>query len=467
MVLASETITIHTKQDIIDYVNERKTTKRTSLLLIIVLGTIFLDAYDLTILGTATDQLTQEFKLSPTYLSFIMTAMPFGALFGAAIGGFYADKLGRKLILSVSLISLIIGAIGAALSPAPAILLCFRLLMGFAIGMDSPVAFTFIAEISNKKDKGRNVNYWQVVWYIAVVSSALIVILLYSLGTGAWLWRYSVALGAVFATIILVLRLFYLSESPSWSMKNKTLTEASKELEKNYNINVNIEPNKGEDESFSKTEVKNPLRTLFNKRYRKRTILATSIATLQGMQYYAIGLYIPLIAIYIIGENKIESLSGTALINIAGIIGGLTGALLTTKYGARKLTIAGFSIVGTAMIIIGLFYGHTYTWLIALMVAFFLFGHSGGPGTQGKAIAALSYPTILRGKGTGFVESVSRFGSMFGTFIFPIILANLGLNKTMLLLALVPIVGIIITTYIKWEPVGKDVEHEDQYIEKV
>ncbi len=367
MVRASETITIHTKQDIIDYVNERKTTKRTSLLLIIVLGTIFLDAYDLTILGTATDQLTQEFKLSPTYLSFIMTAMPFGALFGAAIGGFYADKLGRKLILSVSLISLIIGAIGAALSPAPAILLCFRLLMGFAIGMDSPVAFTFIAEISNKKDKGRNVNYWQVVWYIAVVSSALIVILLYSLGTGAWLWRYSVALGAVFATIILVLRLFYLSESPSWSMKNKTLTEASKELEKNYNINVNIEPNKGEDESFSKTEVKNPLRTLFNKRYRKRTILATSIATLQGMQYYAIGLYIPLIAIYIIGENKIESLSGTALINIGGIIGGLTGALLTTKYGARKLTIAGFSIVGTAMIIIGLFYGHTYTWLIALM----------------------------------------------------------------------------------------------------
>ncbi len=37
----------------------------------------------------------------------------------------------------------------------------------------------------------------------------------------------------------------------------------------------------------------------------------------------------------------------------------------------------------------------------------------------------------------------------------------------MLLLALVPIVGLIITTYIKWEPVGKDVEHEDQYIEKV
>ena len=47
--------------------------------------------------------------------------------------------------------------------------------MGFAIGMDSPVAFTFIAEIS-KWQKGRNVNYWQVVWYVAIVASALVVI---------------------------------------------------------------------------------------------------------------------------------------------------------------------------------------------------------------------------------------------------------------------------------------------------
>jgi putative MFS transporter len=465
--MSAQSITIHTKQDIIDYVNRQKNAKRTALLLIIVLGTIFLDAYDLTILGTATDQLTSEFKLSPSFLSFVMTAMPFGAFFGAAIGGFFADKFGRKLILSVSLISLIIGSLGAALSPTPAILLCFRLLMGFAIGMDSPVAFTFVAEISNQKDKGRNVNYWQVVWYIAVVSSALLVMLFYALGTGTLLWRYTVGLGAVFATIILVLRLFYLSESPTWSMKNKTLVQASRELEKNYNINVNIEPYEGENEEFKRTEVKHPLRTLFNKRYRKRTILATAIATLQGMQYYAIGLYIPLIAAYVIGNNKLESLSGTALINIAGIIGGLTGALLTTKFGARRLTITGFSIVAFTMIIIGLFYGHTYTWLIAFMVALFLFGHAGGPGTQGKAIATLSYPTILRGKGTGFVESISRFGSMFGTFVFPIILASFGLNKTMLIIAIFPILGLIITKLIKWEPVGKDLEYEDQYIEKV
>ena len=46
----------------------------------------FLDAYDITILGTMTDQLTKEFHLSPTMLSVVMTSLPIGALFGAILG---------------------------------------------------------------------------------------------------------------------------------------------------------------------------------------------------------------------------------------------------------------------------------------------------------------------------------------------------------------------------------------------
>ena len=122
-----------------------------------------------------TDQLTKEFHLSPTMLSVVMTSLPIGALFGHSRGSL-AHKFGRKRILSVSLLILVITSLGAALAPHLAILLICRFIMGFAIGMDSPVAFTFIAEISNKWQKGRNVNYWQVVWYVAIVASALVVI---------------------------------------------------------------------------------------------------------------------------------------------------------------------------------------------------------------------------------------------------------------------------------------------------
>ena len=154
---------------IIDHADQKHTSK---FLLFMILGTIFLDAYDITILGTMTDQLTKDFHLSPTMLSVVMTSLPIVALFGAILGGSLAHKFGRKRILSVSLLILVITSLGAALAPHLAILLICRFIMGFAIGMDSPVAFTFIAEISNKWQKGRNVNYWQVVWYVEIFASA-------------------------------------------------------------------------------------------------------------------------------------------------------------------------------------------------------------------------------------------------------------------------------------------------------
>ncbi|WP_142293080.1 MFS transporter, partial [Staphylococcus aureus] len=189
-------------------------------------------------------------------------------------------------------------------------------------------------------------------------------------------------------------------------------------------------------------------------------VLATSISTLQGMQYYGVGLYIPIIATYIISKDKLGVLLGTAIVNIAGIIGAYVGSQLTYKVGTRCLTMIGFSLVLIAMVMTGVFY-HSLPMIInTFFIALFLFGHSGGPGTQGKTIAALSFPTYLRSQATGFVESVSRTGSIIGTFVFPIILAAVGLTNTMLILAIVPLVGLIITTALRWEAVGKNVEDE-------
>ncbi|WP_213667759.1 MFS transporter [Staphylococcus capitis] len=440
---------------IIDHADQKHTSK---ILLFMILGTIFLDAYDITILGTMTDQLTKEFHLSPTMLSVVMTSLPIGALFGAILGGSLAYKFGRKRILSVSLLILVITSLGAALAPHLAVLLICRFIMGFAIGMDSPVAFTFIAEISNKWQKGRNVNYWQVVWYVAIVASALVVIAFFLMGTGEHLWRFAVGFGALIALVLYILRINYLKESPTWMINHHSLKEAIEYVRNNYDVDLKLEDT---GESFSENKSSKSSGTeIFKPKYLKRIVLATAISTLQGMQYYGVGLYIPIIATYIISKDKLGVLLGTAIVNIAGIIGAYVGSQLTYKVGTRRLTMIGFSLVLIAMVMTGLFY-HSLPMIInTFLIALFLFGHSGGPGTQGKTIAALSFPTYLRSQATGFVESVSRTGSIIGTFVFPIILAAVGLTNTMLILAIVPLVGLIITTALRWEAVGKNVEDE-------
>lgn len=462
--MSSETLVVKSKDDIIQYVDRHPTQHNTALLVAIVLGGMFLSAYDLTILGTATDQLTSEFSLSSWGLSVVMTLMPVGALMGAYIGGFYADRIGRKLVFTVCLVLLIVSSVGAALAPNPLWLGIFRLLMGFGIGLDAPVASSLLAEFSSIKDRGRNVNYWQVVWYISVVFSSLIVMGLHLMDTGVFLWRWSVGVGAVLALILLILRLMFVGESPMWAAKNQPLEKAVKVLEKHYNISVKLEPSTNNVEG--RQIVKLPLKVLFNKRYRSRTIMACVVASIQSLQYYAVGLYIPLIAVFIMGEGKLESLLGTAIVNVAGIVGALTGVLLTTKFGVRKLTIIGFSLVIFSMVVVGITFGNVSMGLIAVLIGLFLFGHSGGPGPSAKTIGALSYPTSLRGYGTGFVESIDRIGSIIGTFSFPVILSATSLGTTMLIIAIFPVIGLATMLFIKWEPVGKDIEKEDEDIEK-
>ena len=64
-----------------------------------------------------TDQLTQQFHLSPATLSIVMTSLPIGALFGALLGGTLAHQFGRKRILSIALLTLTVTSLGAALAP--------------------------------------------------------------------------------------------------------------------------------------------------------------------------------------------------------------------------------------------------------------------------------------------------------------------------------------------------------------
>lgn len=450
---------VKSKQDLYRIIDDADKQHTSNMLLLMILGTIFLDAYDITILGTMTDQITKEFNLSPTMLSFVMTSLPVGALIGAIFGGSLAHRFGRKRILSMSLLILIVTSLGAALSPNIMILLICRFLMGIAIGMDSPVAFTFIAEISNKVQRGRNVNYWQVVWYIAIVTSSFVVIAFFLMGAGETLWRMAVGFGACIALVLYIMRLKYLQESPTWIINHFSLEKATNYIQKHYDVQLKLEERQ-EEYQANHYEHQQSYKALLKKPYLKRLTLATAISTLQGMQYYAVGLYIPIIAKYMISEDKLGVLFGTAIVNIAGIIGAYLGAQYTYRLGTRKLTMIGFGIVLFVMVVTGLFYNNLPMVMNTCLIALFLFGHSGGPGTQGKTIGALSFPTHLRSQATGIVESVSRTGSIIGTFVFPIILAAVGLNQTMLWIGLVPLIGLVITFVLKWEPVGKNVENE-------
>ena len=136
------------------------------------------------------------------------------------------------------------------------------------------------------------------------------------LGAGAHLWRYAVGFGAFIAFVLYILRIKYLHESPTWVINHYSLEKATEFVRKYYHKDIHLEGTLDDDLSSDVTSPQNSWTDLFKPRYIKRIILATAISTLQGMQYYGVGLYIPIIATYLISKEKIGVLLGTAIVNI-------------------------------------------------------------------------------------------------------------------------------------------------------
>src|SRR5450759_1823677 len=106
-------------------------------------------------------------NFTPLQLGSLTASMAFGALLGALLGGYYVDKIGRLRTFLLDLFFFIVAAVFAAFAPNLIWLLAFRFLMGVGVGLDFPVALSFIAEYTATQHKGRSVNLWQMTWHIA------------------------------------------------------------------------------------------------------------------------------------------------------------------------------------------------------------------------------------------------------------------------------------------------------------
>ncbi|MDB5607467.1 MAG: transporter Major Facilitator Superfamily [Bradyrhizobium sp.] len=449
-------VIIRTKEDVADFVSRQPMTKSGLGVVLIALGGVFVDAYDFASLGIGVPGLRAEFNLQPSQLGTITAIMGVGAVIGGAAGGYLTDKIGRLRMFVLDLICLVVATLGAALSPDIYALLFFRFLMGIGVGLDYPVAFSFLAEFVNAKRRAGSIALWVFLWQVAVAVSVLVALAMHFLGFTEHLWRFAVGFGAIPALIILLLRGKYMWESPLWAANYIGLREAAKLLEKTYHVTVRVE---GNAVAVSR-RVPMSYGAIFSPPYLARTALVSIISITQSLEYFAVGFYLPSISAVIFGQDFVYAAIGTLVSTIAGVVGGLAAAQFVDRVGIRRLLIAGYSIVAVSLVLFWWTAGAVSPYVSIMLIYFFILGQTLGPGSVSASMAALSYPTMLRGTGTGWAQSMVRIGTIIGLFFFPPLLAQIGLSKLMLVLALVPLVGLLSLWIVKWEPIGSQIESE-------
>ena len=93
-----------------------------------------------------------------------LSANALGAAIGAIIGGFLADKFGRKFIFTYNLLVYMLGVLIVMCSFSFPMLLTGFLITGISVGIGVPASWTYISESSEVNNRGRNICISQMSW---------------------------------------------------------------------------------------------------------------------------------------------------------------------------------------------------------------------------------------------------------------------------------------------------------------
>jgi MFS-type transporter involved in bile tolerance (Atg22 family) len=163
----------------------------------------------------------------------------------------------------------------------------------------------------------------------------------------------------------------------------------------------------------------------------------------------------------VFGHDMVSTIISTVCAQAVALVAGLIGVRLTSHLGLRQLGLIGYCIVLVSLVwmsFVGVDSNHPSI-LPIVLVCFMLAGTAFGPGPLSKTLAAVVYPTEIRGMGTGWSETMGRTGSIIGLFFFPVVLAAVGVKATMLIITVFPILAIISLITVHW---GKKSERKPQ-----
>jgi len=395
---------------------------------------VLLDGFDLFIIGVALPLITMQFALSDFDKGMVGAAAVLGAVVGAAVMGHLADHFGRRLLFMIDLLLFVVFAVLSGFAWDLWSLLAFRFLLGFAVGADYPIASSYLAEFMPSSVRGR----WMVGAFsfqaIGILLGATLgVVILLSGADQELAWRLMLAAGAIPALIIVFLRRS-IPESPEW-------------------------------EHATKTEEQTPgIRVLFAPELRRRTILAVVPWFLMDIMLYGVGIFTPtILAMLSVGggddimAKDVATTAGTAALDVFLVIGFIIAILLVERVGRMSLQIAGFlgTTVGLLLLATGSL-GTQSNAVILIGFAVFNLMVNTGPNSTTFLVAAEVFPTHLRATGAGLAASAAKLGAVVGIVMLPVMLGSIGLAATMYIIAGASALGMIVTTFFRFETAGRD-----------
>jgi SP family arabinose:H+ symporter-like MFS transporter len=178
----------------------------------------FLFGFDTVVISGGEQAIQKLWDLGGALHGVLMGSALYGTALGSLVGGYLADRFGRKNVLLAVGVLFVASAVGCAFSWDVWSFTSFRLIGGLGIGISTVAAPMYISEIAPPAYRGRLAGMFQCNSVFGIVVAYGSNYLLHSIGDTAWRWMLGVA--AVPSLVYSVMCVF-IPESPRWLLTRK------------------------------------------------------------------------------------------------------------------------------------------------------------------------------------------------------------------------------------------------------
>ena len=386
--------------------------------------------YDTAVIAGAIGFMKTFYSLSDAMTGWVASCALLGCVVGAMYAGKLSDNIGRKKVLMLAALLFAVSSLGTAFAPNLNFFVAFRIVGGMGIGIASVLSPMYISEMAPAEIRGKLISIFQ----LGVVCGILLIYFVnagiaglydetWNISTG-WRWMFG---SGLLPSVVFILLLFGVPESPRWLAKQKRTNEALDILTK-INGSVKAQQELKEINAALAEETVLPLSELFRPGLRTAMIIGIVLAIfsqvtgINAIMYYAPEIFKST------GDGSDSALMQTVLVGIINVVFTLVAIKYVDKLGRKKLLLIGImGMIICLLLVGGAFYLEMqkgYLVLIAILAYIACFAISLGPLTF--VVIAEIFPTKARGT----AMSVATFILWITVFIvsqtFPMLMGSIG-----------------------------------------
>ncbi|MGW6357821.1 sugar porter family MFS transporter [Streptomyces sp. NPDC055092] len=436
----------------------------TRLTVIATLGGL-LFGYDTGVISGALLYLRADLQLSTLGEGVVVSALLFGAMLGALVGGRTGDALGRKGTIQLCGLLFLAGTLGSALAPSAAFLATARVVLGLAVGGASVTVPLYLAEMAPADRRGRMVTIDQLMISIGALLAFVVNSVIDQLIGGAHVWRWMLGVAAVPAVVLLVGMLF-LPDSPRWYALKGRFADTRRVLE----LSRSRDEAAAEYASIlrhaddrARRDRSTALRTLGRHPWMRRLLyIGIGLAVIQQATGVNTLVYYGTTILASTGLGTSASIFATVGLGVGQVVGVIVGIILLGRFGRRSLLTIGLLGITASLALLAVCFllpaSTAVSYLIlATMVVFSLcMGSFAGPLIW--LVLSEIFPMAIRGFAMGIAVCALWVANTIISFVFPMLTEAVGAASTFGVFVLVNALSTIFVVRYMPETKGRTLE---------